>query len=292
MTKILFNGYLVELRKAVGVYYPPKDKAKHYIYRPEPSFPSSKAQGGKKRRLIQLEFPTFRWTGTVPSGKRVALDEIEAGEIESSTLVTPDGSRIPGEVEEYSESEKIQVAAHYTDQEVNYVNSPQYAAVEKLARMVIENQNKMVESNLALAEETRKSNENARTLVTHAAKMEEAAREARTKPADAARDILYKLRKELTVRDNELLDILEKTGGNQVKAGKLMDPAMSQPTVYRRIDKVLRPAYAKAGMELPVFLLNREERMARKLRADVNPIKRTGAGDITQSVPDDSGDDE
>ena len=228
----------------------------------------------------------------MPSGKQVALAEIEAGEIESSTLIMPDGGRIPGEVEEYSEAEKIQVATHYTKQQVKYVNSPQYAAVEKLARMVIESQNIMVESNRALAEETRKLNDNARTLVAHAAKMEDAAREARTKPADAARDILWKVRKELTDRDNMLLDNLEKTDGNQVKAGILMDPAMSQSTVNRRINMILRPAYAKADMELPVFLLNREERMAMKLRADVNPIRRTGAGDITQNVLDDSGDDE
>ena len=298
---ILFNGYHLEVisAKAVGEYYRPTNMAEYLKNRPEPSFPRPKTQGGEKGRTIQLEFPTFRWTGTLPANKKVTISEVVTGNIESSTLVLPDGISIPGKVEVYSEAEKLKVATHLNKQQLNNFENSLAAGLGGFLAKLVEVQNAqamkleaLAASNITLAEETRKPNANASILVRHAAKMEDAAREARTKPADAARDILWKVRKELTGRDSELLDMLEKTDGNQSKAGKNMDPPMSQPTVYRCITDVLRPAYAQADMELPRFLLNRAERMAMKLRADVSPTKRTASGDITRNALDDAADDE
>ena len=284
MTTVLFNGYLVVLRKAAGLYYPPKNKAEYIRNRPELSFPGPKTQGGKRGRCIQLEFPTFRWTGKLPAHKKVTISEVEEGSIESSTLVLPDRTHIPGRVDIFSEAEFVEATRDLDKPHMDYINSPQYAGIMKVVKQVIEGQNAMVASNLALVEETRRVNENCKLALRHALKMEDSAREARTKPADAAAEVYRMVWGVLSTEEATILSATIENDGNMNKtAAKLKVP---YSTVWRCISKC-RKVYTKANMELPVYLLNREERMAMKRLSDANPLKRTASGDITPSIPND-----
>ena len=119
--------------------------------------------------------------------------------------------------------------------------------------------------------------------------MEDSARDARIRPGDAAAEVHRMVWGALSPEEATILNATKENDGNMKKTAEKLNVPYAK--VWRCIS-ACRKVYTKANMELPIYLLNREERMAMKRRSDTNPLKRTASGDITPSIPDDAPADE
>ena len=253
MTSVLFNGYLVELRKAVGLYYPPKNKAEYLRNRPELSFPRPKTQGGTREKFIQLDFPTFRWTGKLPANKKVTISEIEEGGIESSTLKLPDGTKISGRLEECSEAEKAMAEARINRAQKKRATQAESAGLQEIVREVLAEQKRQGNILKALTEETHKANKMQTGAVRNAMEFQ------------GVRGTAPKTR--LRRRENR------RTGKKHTLNGqeKYVISEICRKTMFQRREKGEQALTNSEVIELVVNQISRDH----KLKNKVLPAKRT-----------------
>lgn len=136
-----------------------------------------------------------------------------------------------------------------------------------------------------LADEQAKANEQTALALRHAEKMEDAAREARERPGEAAGEIVRMVWNQLEAEEKTIALEIQKHAGNMNQAAKITGKCFS---AVRRCRERLRDLYAEAEMELPAYLMNREELTAWKKRQDANPGRTTPSGDFVRTNPNDA----
>ena len=152
----------------------------------------------------------------------------------------------------------------------------------------IQQSQKRIEDGIArLADEQSRANEQTALAMRHAQKMEDAAREARERPGEAAGEIVRMIWDQLGAEEKTIALEIKKHDGNMNKAAKSLEKDFS---AIRRCRERLRDLYAEAEMELPVHLMNRAERTAWKKRQDANPGRTTPSGDFVRTNPNDADD--
>ena len=150
-----------------------------------------------------------------------------------------------------------------------------------------QSQKRLADEMARLADEQAKANEQTALALRHAEKMEDAAREARERPGEAAGEIVRMIWDQLEPEEKTIALEIKKHDGNMNKATKSLGKNFS---AIRRCRERLRDIYAEAGMELPKWLMNREERTAWKRRQDANPGRTTPSGDFVRTTPNDADD--
>ena len=150
-----------------------------------------------------------------------------------------------------------------------------------------QSQKRLADEMARLADEQAKANEQTALALRHAEKMEDAAREARERPGEAAGEIVRMIWDQLEPEEKTIALEIKKHDGIMNKATKSLGKNFS---AIRRCRERLRDIYAEAGMELPKWLMNREERTAWKRRQDANPGRTTPSGDLVRTNPNDADD--
>ena len=152
----------------------------------------------------------------------------------------------------------------------------------------IQQSQKRIEDGMArLEDEQRKANELNALALRHARKMEDAAREAREHPGEAAGEIVRMVWNQLEAEEKTIALAIQKHAGNMNQAAKMTEKNFS---AVRRCRERLRDLYAEAEMELPKWLMNRNELTAWKKRQDANPGWISPSGDFVRTNPNDSDD--
>ena len=150
-----------------------------------------------------------------------------------------------------------------------------------------QSQKRLADEMARLADEQAKANEQTALALRHAEKMEDAAREARERPGEAAGEIVRMVWNQLEAEEKTIALEIKKHDGIMNKATKSLGKNFS---AIRRCRERLRDIYAEDGMELPKWLMNREERTAWKRRQDANPGRTTPSGDFVRTTPNDADD--
>ncbi|MBP9572902.1 MAG: hypothetical protein KBF08_07565 [Kiritimatiellae bacterium] len=150
-----------------------------------------------------------------------------------------------------------------------------------------QSQKRLADEMARLADEQAKANEQTARALRHAEKMEDAAREVRERPGEAAGEIVRMVWNQLEAEEKTIALAIQKHAGNMNQAAKSLGKNFS---AIRRCRERLRDIYAEAGMELPKWLMNREERTAWKRRQDANPGRTTPSGDLVRTNPNDADD--
>lgn len=132
---------------------------------------------------------------------------------------------------------------------------------------------------------TKQNNKEFARIASYATKMEDAARAARERPGQAAGEIVRMIWNQLGPDEKTIALEIQLHDGNMNKAAKSLGKNFS---AVRRCREHLRGLYAAAQMELPQWLLNRDEFTAWKQRQDANPGQTTPGGDFVRTNPDDA----
>lgn len=148
----------------------------------------------------------------------------------------------------------------------------------RMMRQIADNQRR-------LADEQARANEQTALALRHAHKMEDAEREARERPAEAAGEIVRMVWEQLGPEERTIALEIQKQAGNMNQAAKRFENNFS---AVRRCRERMRELYAEAKMGLPQFLLNRHELTAWKKRQDANPGRTTPSGDFVRTNPNDA----
>lgn len=213
----------------------------------------------------------------------IAQCTAKAGRLVLDKASRPDGSRI---CIAWAADGRLRIIQELTVEELSPLQRASHRAT--LAQENTEAQSQAAESAQTNAVHSmEKLAEEVRLALRHAQKMEDAAREARERPAEAAGEIVRMIWDQLEPEEKTIALEIKKHDGNMNKATKSLGKNFS---AIRRCRERLRDIYAEAGMELPKWLMNRDELTAWKKRQDANPGRTTPSGDLVRTNPNDADD--